>query len=49
MKWSPVQLKMIGKAFSTPTRLRSIMLQAEGTSASSTHPGDWRYKDFSYD
>jgi hypothetical protein len=48
--WSAVQLKMITKALPPPSkRLRSIMLEAEGTAASSTHPGDWRYKDFSYD
>lgn len=49
MPWSQVQLKMIAKAFPPPKRLRTIMLEAEGTAASSTHPGDWRYKDVQYD
>lgn len=49
MKWSEVQLKMITKALPPTTRYRGIMLAAEGTAASSSHPGDWRFKDFSYD
>lgn len=47
--WSEVQLKMITKALPPTNRLRGIMLAAEGTAASSSHPGDWRFKDFQYD
>ncbi len=47
--WSAVQLKLITKALPSPKRFRSIMLEAEGTAASSGHPGDWRYKDVQYD
>jgi hypothetical protein len=44
-----VQQKMIAKSFTSPGRFRSILLTAEGTAASSSHPGDWRYKDVQYD
>jgi len=49
MPWSQVQMKMISKAVAAPERLRSLMLAAEGTAVASSHPGDWRYRDFQYD
>ena len=49
MQWTPVQQKLLAKALPTSKRLRSIMLEAEGVAASSTHPGDWRYKNVQYD
>eukprot|EP00195_Chlamydomonas_chlamydogama_P004184 CAMPEP_0202922934 /NCGR_PEP_ID=MMETSP1392-20130828/78183_1 /ASSEMBLY_ACC=CAM_ASM_000868 /TAXON_ID=225041 /ORGANISM="Chlamydomonas chlamydogama, Strain SAG 11-48b" /LENGTH=278 /DNA_ID=CAMNT_0049616589 /DNA_START=278 /DNA_END=1115 /DNA_ORIENTATION=- len=49
MKWSAVQLKLVSKAFPPPRRYASIMKEVEGMAAASTHPGDWRYRDFQYD
>lgn len=47
-KWTPVQERLLAKALPVPFKYSDIMMEAEGVAAASTHPGDWRYKDFDY-
>lgn len=48
-KWTPVQEKLIQKAVPKPNRFVDILRLTEGVAASSTHPGDWRFRDFDYE
>lgn len=47
--WSPVQQRMLMKAMPIPFKYNSILMDIEGTAAASTHPGDWRYRDYDYE
>lgn len=47
--WPPVQAKLLARAVPKPNRFVDIMRDTEGVAASSTHPGDWRFRDFDYD
>jgi hypothetical protein len=47
--WSPVQQRILRMALPVPVKYNDIMLEVEGVAAGSSHPGDWRYKDFDYD
>ncbi|KAL6751171.1 hypothetical protein V8C86DRAFT_2784137 [Haematococcus lacustris] len=49
MSWSPVQRKLISKALPSPRRYAAILKEIEGASAASSHPGDWRYRNFDYE
>ncbi|MEW5317614.1 MAG: hypothetical protein WDW38_008898 [Sanguina aurantia] len=46
LPWTPVQQKLLLKAFPRPKAYGELMKQIEGASAGSTHPGDWRYSTF---
>lgn len=48
-RWSPVEEKLLAKALPKPFRFDEILRDTEGVAASSTHPGDWRFRDFDYD
>ena len=48
-KWTPVQEKLLAKAVPKPGRFTDILRNTEGVAASSTHPGDWRFRDFDYE
>lgn len=48
-EWSPVQQRMLMKALPVPFKYADYLMTAEGMAAASTHPGDWRYKDFDYE
>lgn len=48
-KWSPVQQRLLQKVLPVPFKFNSIMMGVEGMAAASTHPGDWRYKNFDYE
>ncbi len=48
-KWSPVQEQLLKRALPVSFKYSNIMLEIEGVSAASTHPGDWRYRDFDYE
>ena len=49
LEWTPVQRKLLFKAFRSPTKYPDILKNMEGVSAGSLHPGDWRFKDFDYE
>lgn len=49
MRWNDVAKKIITKSLPAPRRFGYILKEIEGVSAASTHPGDWRYKDFDYE
>jgi hypothetical protein len=48
-RWAPAQEKLLARALPKPFRFNDILRDAEGVAASSTHPGDWRFRDFDYD
>lgn len=48
-RWSPVQQRLLQKVLPVPGKFASIMMDVEGVSAASTHPGDWRYANFDYE
>jgi hypothetical protein len=48
-KWSPVQQRLLQKVLPVPKRFNNIMMEVEGMAAASTHPGDWRFKNFDYE
>ncbi len=48
-KWSPVQQRLLQKVLPVPFKFNDIMMDVEGMAAASTHPGDWRYKQFDYE
>lgn len=48
-KWSPVQQRLLQKVLPVPFKFNDIMMDVEGMAAASTHPGDWRYKNFDYE
>ncbi|KAI8470342.1 MAG: hypothetical protein J3K34DRAFT_262116 [Monoraphidium minutum] len=48
-RWSPVQEKLLSKALPKPFVFNEILRNTEGVAASSTHPGDWRFRDFDYE
>jgi hypothetical protein len=48
-KWSPVQQRLLQKVLPVPFKFNNIMMNVEGMAAASTHPGDWRYKNFDYE
>jgi hypothetical protein len=43
------QEKLLAKALPKPFRFNDILRNAEGVAASSSHPGDWRFRDFDYE
>lgn len=47
--WSPVQQRLLQKVLPVPAKFSSIMMEVEGVAAASTHPGDWRFRDFDYE
>jgi len=49
MQWTPVQKKLIAKALPSPRRFGDVLKEIEGVAAASTHPGDWRYRNFDYE
>jgi hypothetical protein len=49
MGWAPVARKLLLKAMPLPSKFNDLMLVAEGRTAASTHPGDWRYRGFDYE
>jgi len=49
MPWTTLQRKLVGKAFPTPRSYSMMVKEMEGVAAASTHPGDWRYRNFDYD
>jgi hypothetical protein len=49
MGWPPVARKLLVKSLPVPGKFNDLMLVAEGRTAASTHPGDWRYRDFDYE
>jgi hypothetical protein len=46
---APPTPQLLIKALPLPPRFNDLMLVAEGRTAASTHPGDWRYRDFDYE
>ncbi|EFJ49070.1 hypothetical protein VOLCADRAFT_104506 [Volvox carteri f. nagariensis] len=49
LPWSPLQRKLLGRALPAPPGLGGVLRELEGVAAASTHPGDWRYRDFDYE
>ncbi|KAG2488078.1 hypothetical protein HYH03_013381 [Edaphochlamys debaryana] len=45
----PLQRKLLAKALPAPPGWGDVLRELEGTAAASTHPGDWRYKNFDYE
>ncbi len=45
----PPAPQLLIKALPLPPRFNDLMLVAEGRTAASTEPGDWRYRDFNYE
>eukprot|EP00879_Flechtneria_rotunda_P004926 GHRR01005200.1.p1 GENE.GHRR01005200.1~~GHRR01005200.1.p1 ORF type:complete len:343 (+),score=79.96 GHRR01005200.1:167-1195(+) len=48
-KWTPVQQRLLQKVLPVPFKFNDIMMDVEGVAAASTHPGDWRYRNFDYE
>ncbi|GLI71161.1 hypothetical protein VaNZ11_016227 [Volvox africanus] len=49
MPWSALQRKLLGRALPAPPGWGSVLRELEGVAAASSHPGDWRYRDFDYE
>lgn len=49
MKWTDIELAALKKCFPRDMRKSELLLNAGAKAAGSTHPGDWRYKDFQYE
>lgn len=45
----PSQEKLLAKAVPKPSRFTDILRDTEGVAASSTHPGDWRFRGYDYE
>lgn len=48
-KWSPVQQRLLQKVLPVPFKFSNIMMEVEGMAAASTHPGDWRHLQETYE
>ncbi|GFR49753.1 hypothetical protein Agub_g11911 [Astrephomene gubernaculifera] len=49
LPWSPLQRKLLATSLPLPPGWGEVLRGVEGAAAASTHPGDWRFKDFDYD
>ncbi|GLC45969.1 hypothetical protein PLESTB_001624500 [Pleodorina starrii] len=49
LPWSPLQRKLLSRALPAPPGWGGVLRELEGVAAASTHPGDWRYRDFDYE
>ncbi|KAG2430982.1 hypothetical protein HYH02_013515 [Chlamydomonas schloesseri] len=47
--WPPLARKLLGRALPAPPGWGDVLREVEGVAAASSHPGDWRYKDFDYE
>ncbi|KAG2424463.1 hypothetical protein HXX76_014515 [Chlamydomonas incerta] len=49
LPWPPLARKLIGRAVPAPPGWGDVLRVVEGAAAASSHPGDWRYRDFDYE
>ncbi|KXZ43417.1 hypothetical protein GPECTOR_91g571 [Gonium pectorale] len=47
--WPPLQKKLLARALPAPPGWGDVLRELEGVAAASSHPGDWRYRDFDYE
>jgi hypothetical protein len=49
MPWPPLAKKLLARALPAPPGWLGELRKLEGVASASTHPGDWRFRDFDYE